>query len=112
MAIETFTWYPRVNAEADVKHRVRKASFGDGYTQVAGDGINPRTQEWNLSFIGTEEYIQPILDFLDRMAGTKSFLWKPPLNPLGFWRCEEYKAVAMGGDNYTLTATFEQAFKP
>ncbi|MDD8160574.1 phage tail protein, partial [Escherichia coli] len=66
MAIETFTWCPRLNAEADINFRVRKAQFGDGYQQVSGDGINPRSQKWTLQFTGTETYIGAIKDFLDR----------------------------------------------
>lgn len=112
MAIETFTWSPRIDAQAEVKNRVRKAQFGDGYTQVSGDGLNTRSQEWSLSFVGSEDYIQAIREFLDRMAGSKSFLWKPPLYPLGLWRCEDYKPRAMGGDIYSLDATFIQEFKP
>ncbi|MDU7134249.1 MAG: phage tail protein, partial [Enterobacteriaceae bacterium] len=38
MAIETFTWCPRINPEQEVSFRTRKAQFGDGYAQVSGDG--------------------------------------------------------------------------
>ncbi|MBL1759211.1 phage tail protein, partial [Klebsiella pneumoniae] len=60
MAIEIFTWSPRVNPQQTVNFRVRKAQFGDGYAQVCGDGINTRSQDWELSFVGTEDYIRPI----------------------------------------------------
>ncbi|PMC12767.1 phage tail protein, partial [Klebsiella aerogenes] len=43
--------------------------------QVSGDGLNPRSQEWELNFVGTEDYIRPIKQFLDRHGGTKSFQW-------------------------------------
>ncbi|NOK93697.1 phage tail protein, partial [Escherichia coli] len=65
MAIEIFTWSPRVNPQQTVNFRVRKAQFGDGYTQVSGDGINTRSQDWELSFVGTEDYIRPIKQFFD-----------------------------------------------
>ncbi|WP_289472363.1 phage tail protein, partial [Klebsiella pneumoniae] len=42
MAIEIFTWSPRVNPQQTVNFRVRKAQIGDGYAQVSGDGINTR----------------------------------------------------------------------
>ncbi len=112
MAIETFTWCPRIDAQADVKYRMRKAQFGDGYEQVSGDGLNNRSQEWSLNFVGDESYIQDIREFLDRMAGTTSFQWKPPLYPLGLWRCEGYKPKALGAGLFALDATFIQAFKP
>lgn len=112
MAIETFTWSPRVNPTQTVTMRVRKAQFGDGYTQVAGDGINPRSQEWELNFIGTEAYIRPIKQFLDRHEGRRAFAWTPPLEDQGLYRCEQYKPSPLGGGNYTLSATFTQAFAP
>ncbi|MCY0567572.1 phage tail protein, partial [Klebsiella pneumoniae] len=48
MAIEIFTWSPRFNPQQTVNFRVRKAQFGDVYTQVSGDGINTRSQDWEL----------------------------------------------------------------
>lgn len=112
MAIEIFTWSPRVSPTQTVKFRTRKAEFGGGYTQVSGDGLNNRSQEWDLNFVGTEEYIRSIKEFLDRHAGTKSFQWTPPLEDAGLFRCEQYKPVPMGGGNYSLSATFIQGFKP
>ncbi|MEF4799969.1 phage tail protein [Escherichia coli] len=112
MAIETFTWSPRVSPTQTVSFRTRNAKFGDGYEQISGDGLNARSQQWELNFVGTEEYIQAIKTFLDRHGGTKSFQWKPPLEPLGLYRCPEYKPTPMGGENYSLSATFQQAFKP
>ncbi|ORM66128.1 phage tail protein [Pantoea rwandensis] len=112
MAIEVFTWCPRINAEADIKFNTRKVQFGDGYTQVAGNGLNTRSQEWSLSFTGTEAYIKAIKDFLDAHEGTKAFQWQPPLEDIGLFRCDTYKTTPLGNKKYNLDATFEQAFKP
>lgn len=112
MAIDTFTWCPRINAEAETTLRVRKAQFGDGYTQVAGDGLNAKSQEWTLSFTGNESYISAIKNFLDSHGGTKAFLWTPPLEPIGLFRCETYKQTALGNGKHNLDVTFLQAFKP
>ncbi|AOO56452.1 phage tail protein (plasmid) [Raoultella ornithinolytica] len=112
MAIEIFTWSPRINPTETVDFRVREAKFGDGYTQTSGDGLNNREQQWELSFVGTEEYIRQIKQFLDRHGGTKSFQWTPPLEDVGLFRCKQYKPVPMGGENYSLSATFIQGFKP
>lgn len=110
--IETFNWSPRTSAASDVGFRIRKAQFGDGYTQVAGDGINPRSQKWALSFVGNEAYIRAIVDFLDRHGGYKSFQWCPPLADTGLYRCDAYKPTALGGGNYSLSASFIQAYHP
>lgn len=112
MAIEVFTWCPRTNAGADVNFRVREASFGDGFTQASGNGPNTKKQEWEVSFVGKEGYIQAIKGFLDRHQGVKAFQWKPPLEPIGLYRCKTYKPVALGARMYSLTATFIQAYAP
>lgn len=111
MAIETFSWSPRLNAGGDANFRVREAQFDDGYSQVAGVGLNPKKQSWELNFVGSEAYIKGIKDFLDRHAGSKSFRWTPPLSQLGLFRCKGYKPNALGGGNYSLSATFEQAYQ-
>lgn len=110
MAIQIFGFPARVNAAGDTRFRIRKAQFGDGYTQVSGDGINPVIRSWDLTFIGKYDYITPIIVFLETHQGVKSFQWTPPTNVPGLYRCEGYKSVAMGGENYTLTATFTEAF--
>ncbi|MCT8349494.1 phage tail protein [Photorhabdus temperata] len=110
--LETFTWSPRIQAAVDVSFRVRKAQFGDGYVQVAGDGIHPKSQKWELSFVGNETYIRAIVDFLDRHSGYKSFQWAPSLADAGLYRCGAYKTTALGGGNYSLSASFIQAYHP
>jgi len=112
MPIETFIWDPSIDATGDISHRVRKAQFGDGYAQVIGDGINSKSQSWPLAFTGTGEEVIPIRDFLDLHAGGKAFLWSPPLEGVQLYRCATYQLVPLGGDLYTLNATFEQAFHP
>lgn len=112
MALETFSWCPRINPQQEVNFRTRKAKFGDGYEQVSGDGLNPRSQSWTLNFTGDEAYISSIKAFLDRHQGTRAFLWKPPLEPLGLYRCDTYKPTPLGAKKYNLEATFTQAYKP
>lgn len=99
MAVETFSWCPKVASQVDTSFRTRKAQFGDGYTQVAGDGINPVTPQWSVSFTGDEAYIQAIKNFLNRHTGWKSFIWKPPLEPSGLWRAESFQISTHGNKN-------------
>ncbi|WP_215846398.1 phage tail protein [Candidatus Pantoea bituminis] len=112
MAIEIFTWCPRINAAGETKFSTRKVQFGDGYAQVSGNGLNPRTQSWDLTFTGTESFISAIKTFLDSHGGVRAFQWKPPLEPTGLYRCDTYTPTALGAGLFNLTATFEQAFKP
>lgn len=66
MAIEIFTWSPRVNPQQTVNFRVRKAQFGDGYTQVtAQESMNVD----NMSFVvpaGTGDAVLRYGCYLDR----------------------------------------------
>ena len=82
MAFEVFNWSPRPNPVGAFKDRTLRVQFGDGYEQAA-DGIHTVTQSWPLQFVGNEVYVRPILDFVRRHAGGKSFLWTPPLGEEG-----------------------------
>ncbi|BBP76527.1 hypothetical protein PHLH7_26310 [Pseudomonas sp. Ost2] len=112
MATETFTWTPNNDPAATISFRTKSAKFGDGYEQRAQDGINSRSQSWPLTFSGKKDRIKEIMAFLDRQAGATPFYWTDPLGGQALYRCSEYQPKAVGGDVYTLTATFEQAFHP
>lgn len=112
MATETFTWRGLSGAPGSIKLRTRSAQFGDGYKQVVADGINNKAQSWPMRFAGGAAFIGAIQDFIDRHAGAKSFYWTPPLGVQGLYRVAEYTPSNEAGLVYTLSATFEQAFRP
>lgn len=112
MALEEFTWCPQTQSPGTTTLRTRTAQFGDGYKQVSGDGLNGKSQAWDLVFTGPESEIRAIRDFLDRHQGYRSFAWRPPLEDLGLYQAGEYKLQPLGARRYTLTATFTQAFHP
>ncbi|MCL4664494.1 phage tail protein [Burkholderia multivorans] len=110
---DTFNWSPTVEGfGGDTTLRVRKARFGDGYTQRAADGLNNRTATYNLRFVGRADMIDAILAFLDAHAGSVSFFWTPPLRPQGRFVCEKYSEPVKNGEIYTITAQFEETFAP
>jgi phage-related protein len=112
MTTETFTWVPKVEPVGNVEFRLKSAKFGDGYQQVAADGINNKSQSWPLTFVGDEARIKTIAQFLDRHAGATPFYWTAPLGEQALYRCKGYQPTPMGAGLYTLAATFEQAFHP
>ena len=112
MAIETFTWSPRVNPQGRTKFRVLSAQFGDGYRQTAADGINNKVASWPLQFSGSEAQVGPIVAFLDRHQGYRAFQWQPPLGEPGYYTATDYDLTAMGGEMYSLAVTFQQVFRP
>jgi phage-related protein len=112
MAVETFTWCPKVEAVSAPEYRVRSSKFGDGFEQVVGDGPNNRVDSWPLSFVVKEDVARQIKAFLDRHAGFKSFFWTPPLGELSFFRATAPKINPNGAGMFTLTTTFTQSFLP
>ncbi|MDD1966942.1 phage tail protein [Pseudomonas putida] len=112
MAVETFTWCPRLGASSTPEYRTRSSKFGNGYEQVVGDGPNNKVEVWSVSFVGDEETAREIRAFLDRHAGFKSFFWTPPLGEMGFYRASAPSVSPNGAGFYTLTSTFTQSFLP
>lgn len=113
MAIETFEWSPDDETEGDITQRVRSAQFGDGYEQTAPYGLNAEEESWPVTFGGTEDEVLPIRNFLKRHKGSKAFLWTPPLGELGLYKSAGgYRVREKGGGIFTITTTFETAFRP
>ncbi|WP_272518480.1 phage tail protein, partial [Providencia sp. PROV208] len=48
--IEEFKWRTQTQESpvGEFKHRIKEVEFGDGYKQVAGDGINTESQSWSF----------------------------------------------------------------
>lgn len=112
MAVETFTWCPKVEPTSTPEYRVRSSKFGNGYEQVVGDGPNNRVDSWPLTFVVKEAVAVQIKAFLDRHAGHKSFFWTPPLGELSFFRATAPTITPNGAGVFTLATTFTQSFLP
>lgn len=110
--METFTFKPTTeSASGAVKPRTLTAQYGDGYRQVCGDGINNLVQSWTLEFLGGEDEISDVKDFLDARAGYDPFLWKPPFSDTALeWTAGNYTLTPQGGTVWKLSVTFTQFF--
>jgi len=109
---ERFTWRSTGQPTGVTTFRRLTAQFGDGYRQVAGDGINNKVQSWPLTFSVGREEMEALIRFLDRHAGIASFLWTPPLGAEGHYEAPTYNINPVGGDVYSVSATFQQVFRP
>ncbi len=107
---DTFIWKPTSSGAGTANAKVKRAAFGDGYSQTAPDGINPRSRSYQLTFMGTEERINQIIEFLDAHVGY-SFFWQSPRGLLLF-QCDTHTEPLPNGLVHTVTATFEQKFQP
>lgn len=103
----TFTWVEDQGTSASVKPRVHSAKFGDGYQQVAKDGINNLQPEYKVKFsLLNQATYQAILDFLESHAGATAFDWTPYGRTAGKYRCDDWDySFNITGD---ISATFRQ----
>ncbi|ELW9440223.1 phage tail protein [Pluralibacter gergoviae] len=115
MAIETFAWRIQAASQSATKSsdNIRKVQFGDGYSQVSGNGINEEVLSYEFSFSGDPQTALDIYTFLRRHK-TKSFSFKPPFGDLALWRVagNSLQKVPLSKKVITISATFEQAFAP
>ena len=115
MAIETFTWHLQIQAQGAISYnqRTRKAQFGDGYSQIAGDGINPETLQVPITWSGSLDTAREIRDFL-RNHVSKSFIFTPPFESKGLYRADgdSIKFQPLSSKVATVTATLTQAYAP
>lgn len=108
--MEVFKWLPVGNPQCVVKQRVLKAQFGDGYIQAMGDGINNALQTWTLEFAGSR--IDEINTFLLKHQGFNSFQWKTPEGVTAVFMCNGFSRKYYGNRIKSISASFEQVFKP
>ena len=60
------------------KNRVIKASFGNGYMQVAKDGLNDKIDSWKLIYKPLQDTeLQNLRDFIDQVGCDVWFTWTP-----------------------------------
>lgn len=110
MATPTFSWVVTTQSSPEIAYTTRSSKMGDGYTQETGEGVNNRTEQWEITWVGSDVEVAAIMTFFDTQAGYKSFFWTNPLGQLGLYRCKNPKPQELGGNTFTLTATFMKAY--
>lgn len=108
---DTFTWPTQRGNTGTETAKVRKSQFGDGYAQRVPDGINPLTRSWPIRWSGPKATAFAIRDFLRSHIGI-SFFWTAPNDAQALYTCDTWTVGDEGGQVYTITATFEEAFAP
>lgn len=110
---DTFTWRTRKSAQGTESVSTVQAQFGDGYKQIAGNGINTGSETWNLDWTGSLADAAVLRTFL-RTHVISSFWWTNPWGEKKLYRVK-YDSIATSfptGKKATLSFTFEQAFAP
>lgn len=105
---DTFTWQVTGESSGGSEFKTNRTTFGDGYSQEIADGINNEYQKWNVTYVGDYDEIDDVIAFLRAHYGARSFYWKPPFSPIGFYRCKKFNPIKQGGKVWTMTMEFEQ----
>lgn len=112
--VREFTWRPDVLTAQQVAHRVLSVQFGDGYEQIAGDGINTRREAWELTFTKNGAVIDQVKAFIDEHGGYMPFEWVNSDGVRKRYRASGYSEArqsSSGGSNVkVLTVTFTEVF--
>lgn len=113
MATDTFTWYARPNASEQITVSTIQAQFGDGYKQVASNGINHAAESWSLSVNGQLTEMANVRTFLKNHV-TASFWWTNPWGEKKLYRVksDSVNPKLINGNFAEISFTFEQAFAP
>jgi phage-related protein len=103
---------PTIDATRTIQPRVIVASFGDGYSQRTGAGLNTQPQVWSLTWgpMGAAD-IDTIEAFFAARRGVEPFRWTPPResSPRVFV-CPEWQVIERGASLAELTARFDEVF--
>lgn len=108
--MSTFTFVPQYGASNEVKPKITKASFGDGYEQRMQDGINNIPRVWSLTFMNNPTDADSIEAFFIARKGVESFDWTPPTGSIGKWTCETWKRGVDNPAFHTITTSFKEVF--
>ncbi|MGC8423252.1 phage tail protein [Mixta calida] len=113
MAIETFTWCPKVEATEELNIATIQSQFGDGYKQVASAGINAAVESWSLSCNGNKSDMLKLRSFLKSHV-LASFWWTNPWGEKHLYRVksDSINPKFVNGNFAEISFTFEQAFAP
>ncbi|ELW9286791.1 phage tail protein [Enterobacter hormaechei] len=112
MAVETYSWRSQLGAGAiEYSQTVRAAQFGDGYEQVADNGINSTAIQVPMKHTGNESEVDRIRDFL--LAHTvKAFIITPPGEEKGLYRvvADSIRKTQISSKVAELTFTIKRAY--
>lgn len=103
---------PEIGSNDNSKFRVLEASFGDGYTQSAGDGINTKEQtiqlQWTRLSVTNADAIRA---FFDGLGGYQSFDYTLPNDSTALkFKCKQYNRTWGDGNLQNITATLERVY--
>jgi phage-related protein len=101
---------PSFPVDKSVEPRVKRVSFGDGYTQESPDGLNTLLHTWNLTWNAvTYAERTTITDFLKAKGGYQSFYWLDAQGTQHLVKAPTWTESNIEPNIYKITATFKQS---
>jgi phage-related protein len=103
---------PSPSVESKREFRVLEAAFGDGYTQVAEDGINNESNDTSLVWNNlTTAEANAIILFFQARKGAESFYYQiPGSTVVRRWRCKSYSTSQSNFNYFSVKAEFTRVF--
>ena len=95
--------------------KLRSVQFGDGYEQIAPDGLNHNLLKLDVSFSTlTAAERAALCAFLDARGGHEPFKWTgpAPYDVEKFYRCREWQEGWDEFDKETVSARFDEVVIP
>ncbi|WP_222890350.1 phage tail protein [Enterobacter sp. C2] len=112
MAVETYRWPAQLGGGAiEYAQAIRSAQFGDGYEQVAENGLNSTAIQVPMKYVGKETEVNEIRAFL--LAHTvKAFIIIPPGEEKGLYRvvANSVRKNLISSNAAELTFTIKRAY--
>jgi phage-related protein len=103
------------SASKDMEEVILQASLGDGYGQVAEDGLNAKREVWTIEFAPLDEtLLTAFRDFYNTVGVTKPFWWTPPKysSPQkGIFVAKTFKESFVSGSKKRVQITIKQSFE-
>jgi len=116
MAFVLHTFSPPVDPNPgyrrDLKPKLLKVDFGDGYAQRAADGINNNARKYSLTWTHLHDDEKDAIEgFLTARNGLESFFYQfPDENAPRAYVCEAWTVTLVNDTVYTISAEFMEVF--
>lgn len=101
-------------SERKTKPRVLRASFGNGYKQMSGDGFNTLEREYSVTFENLTRANSAYLEsFFKARKGYISFYYTAPgeASPT-MWICKEWSTAHTDALTDSMQCEWEEIFAP
>ena len=100
------------NIRCQGRTRYNRADLGDGYTQIAADGINANERNWQLELRNlTDTYLQNYVVFFEGRLGD-SFTWTPKGDTVNQkWLYLDYDYYPVADNMWTMVVNIEKDFR-